>query len=176
MVRISKIFAYILFFILVLIYFMPKESLYYLFEKELEKYGVVISKEVSSDSGFSLELNNGTIFYNSIQSANIDSINMKVFLLYNSISAQNIELSNIASSFVPLHVDNMKIRYSIFNPLNIVFSADGEFGEATGEVGVLDNYINIVVTPSELMSKKYKNTLNSLRKNENGEYQYDKTF
>lgn len=176
MVRASKLFAYILFFILVLVYFMPKESIYFLAEKKLEKYNVVISKEVISDNGFSLKLKNGKIFYNSIESAIVDSMKIKVFLLYNSVNIQNVYLSSMASSFVPLHIDSINIRYSVFNPLNIVLSANGEFGEATGKIGVLDKNISIVLTPSELMLKKYKNTLSGLKNKENGEYEYDQTF
>lgn len=176
MVKILKLFAYILFFALALIYFIPKVSLYYYAEKELLQEKIILSGEESVDSGFWLQLHHATLSYDSIQSANIQSINMKMFLLYNSISVKNIELSSMASSFVPLNVESVDITYTIFNPLKIVAKASGEFGEANAEVNILDRNITIVLRASELMKKKYKSTLRNLYKNEDGEYEYDKVF
>lgn len=176
MVKILKLFAYFVFFILALIYFSPKESIYYLAEQEVKKYKVVFSNEKITDSGFSLGLSNITASYNSIHSANIENINMKMFLIYNSISAKNIKLSDMTASFIPLHVKNVDISYTILNPLVIGLNATGEFGIAEGEVNILDRNISIVVTPSKMMETKHKDTLMNLRKNNNGGYNYDKSF
>ena len=176
MVKLSKLITYIIFFILALVFFIPKASVYYFTEKELLKEKVILSDEEIVNSGFSLQLNHTKVSYNSIESANVESINVKMFLLYNSLSVSNIELTSMASSFVPLHIDNLDVSYTIFNPLNIIAKADGEFGEATAEVNILDRNMSVVLVPSEQMLKKYRGTLRNLKKNENGEYEYDKTF
>ncbi len=176
MVKLSKVFAYIIFFVLALIFFIPKASVYYFGEKELLQEKVILSGEEIVDSGFSLQLNHTKISYDSIESANVESINIKMFLLYNSLSVNNIELTSIASSFVPLHIDRLDVAYTVFNPLNIVAKAHGEFGEATAEVNLLDRNISVVLVPSEQMLKKYRGTLRKLKKNKDGEYEYDKTF
>jgi len=176
MVKLSKLLAYIFFFILALIYFMPKESVYYYLEKELLLNKVVLSDEEIEDSGFSLQLNNSKVSYDSIESADVENINIKIFLVYNSLSVSNVKLLDVASSFVPLHIDNINIKYTIFNPLNIVAESNGEFGQANAEVNILDRNMSVVLKPSQLMLKKYRATLRNLKKNEAGEYRYEKTF
>ena len=176
MVKLSKLLAYILFFFLALIYFMPKESVYYYLEKELLLNKVVLSDEEIKDSGFSLQLNNSKVSYDSIESADVENINIKIFLVYNSLSVSNVKLLDVASSFVPLHIDNINIKYTIFNPLNIVAESNGEFGQANAEVNILDRNMSVVLKPSQLMLKKYRATLRNLKKNEAGEYRYEKTF
>jgi len=176
MVKLSKLLAYVMFFILALIYFMPKESVYYYLEKELQKQKIILSDEEIIDNGFSLQLNNTKLSYDSIESANVESINIKIFLVYNSLSVSNVRLLDVASSFVPLHVDTINIKYTIFNPLNIVAESNGEFGQASAEVNILDRNISMVLKPSPMMLKKYRATLRNLKKNKAGEYKYEKTF
>lgn len=176
MVRILKLVAYILFFILALIYFISKVSVYYYVEKKLEENKIVLSHETAIDSGLSLKLNKASISYKAIESATVKNIDIKMLLLYNSISAQDIELSSMASSFVPLHIKTLDVRYAFFNPLNIVAQASGEFGEASGRLNILDKNITILLKPSKLMLNQYRNTLNNFRKNKSGEYEYVKTF
>jgi hypothetical protein len=101
---------------------------------------------------------------------------MKMFLIYNSISAKNIKPSNMAVSFLPLHIKSVDISYTIFNPLVIGLYANGEFGEAEGEINILDRNISMVVTPSEVIETKHQDTLANMKKNDNGSYSYDKSF
>lgn len=176
MVNILKLLAYFAFFILSLIYFSPKESIYYFAEREIEKYKIIISDEIIADSGFALKLNNASITYDSIQSANVEDINIKIFLLYNSISAKNIKLSNMAASFFPSHIQSVDVAHTILNPFIIELTANGEFGTAKGEMNLLDKTMNIIITPSKIMQTKYNGTLGNLKKNVNGGYSYDKSF
>lgn len=176
MVKIVKIFGYIVFFVLSLIYFIPKLSVYYFVEKELKKQEIILSKEELLENIFSLELNHPEFSYKGIESAKAQSINMNFFLVYNVISAKNIEFSDIASSFIPLKVDNAQVQYTIFDPLNISLKASGEFGELDSNINVLDKNVTMKLIPSELMLESYKRTLKKLNKNENGEYTYAKTF
>lgn len=176
MVKLLKLLAYVVFFILALIYFIPKESVYYYLEKELLQEKVVLSGEEVVDSGFSLQLDKAKVSYDSIESANVENINIKMFLVYNSLSVRNVKLLDVASSFVPLQIDAINIKHTIFNPLNIVAESNGEFGQASAKVNILDRNISIVLKPSKLMLKKYKSTLRNLKKNKDGEYKYEKTF
>lgn len=176
MVKLLKLLAYVIFFILALIYFIPKESVYYYLEKELLQEKVVLSGEEIVDSGFSLQLNNAKVSYDSIESADVENINIKMFLVYNSLSVRNVKLLDVASSFVPLKIDLIDIKYTIFNPLNIVAESNGEFGQANAKVNILDRNISIVLKPSKVMLQKYKTTLRNLKKNKAGEYKYEKTF
>lgn len=176
MVKFLKFLAYTLFFIFALILFIPKVSLYYYAEQKLAENKIIFSNETAVDSGFSLKLNHANLSYNAIESASVESIEVKLLLLYNSLSAENIELSSIASSFVPLHIEAIDVRYTILNPLNIIAHARGEFGKARASLNILDKNVTILLTPSALMLNKYKKILQNFRKNPNGEYEYVKNF
>ncbi len=176
MVRIGRISAYFMFFILMLMYFTPKINAYYLLEKQLSDYALVLSNESFEDNGFSLDINNASLSFKKIDTANISSINVKIFALYNSVTIEDITLSSVAKSFIPLHVDNINIRYSILNPLNIVADGVGEFGEAEISFGILDGVLKINLKPSKIMNTKYLQVLKKFEKSENGEYIYEKNI
>jgi len=174
--KLSKFLAYTLFFVLALMFFAPKISAYYLLEQQIKPFGVIISTEDLRDNGFSLDVESAEVSFKGIESANIEKINIKIFGIYNAIDVQNIELSSTAATFIPLHVNSAKLSYSILDPLHAHGYIEGEFGEANLAYDLLENSVHIVLQPSSLMLKNYKNTLRSLKKDENGEYVYDKAF
>ena len=176
MVKFSKLLGYTLFFLLALIYFMPKSSLYYYAEEQLQKFKIVLSGEKIQEDIFSLKLHHTTISYDSVESASVQEIDMKIFFLYNSLQMQDIELSQMAAAFIPLHIDSVDVKYTLLNPLYVVTHSKGEFGEADIKISILDRNMSMVVVPSEMMLQKYQSTLHMLKKNEEGEYHYDKAF
>jgi len=176
MVKVLRIFTYMVFFILALIYFIPKSSVYYYVEKELELYNIILSQEEIVQNNFSLDINNAQVTYQKIDSAEIENIDVKIFLVYNSIDLVNVKLSSMASAFIPTKIDILNLKYSVINPLHIEVEASGEFGDVKGEIDVVDRNLSMILSPSELMLKKYKNSLKLFKKNEQGEYEYDKTF
>ena len=176
MVKLLKFLAYILFFIFALIYFLPKQSLYYFAEQELQKQQVILSNEEISEKTFSLELQHSNISYQSISSAEVAYIDVQLLFFYNVINLHDIRISSVASTFIPLNISSVKVKHTLLNPLNILFRANGEFGEAEGVVHILDRNMSLILKPSPLMLKEYSSTLRELNKNEKGEYQYDQTF
>jgi len=176
MVKLLKFLAYIIFFIFALIYFLPKQSLYYFAEQELEKQQVIFSDEEIIEKTFSLQLQHSTLSYQSISSAEVAYIDIKLLAFYNVITIQDINISSVASTFIPLNVNKVEVKQTLFNPLNVVFKAYGEFGEAEGVFHILDKNVSLILKPSPLMLKEYGSTLRELHKNEKGEYQYDQTF
>jgi hypothetical protein len=174
--KLFKFFGYSLFFIVALMYFTPKVSVYYFLETKLTQFAVVVSSEEAIDKGFTLELNHADVYYKSIQSANIETTDIKLFVLYNALSFQNITISSAAKSFVPLHVQNANIKYTIFDPLHIKADIVGEFGNANVSFDIREKTLHLKLFPSPLMLKSYGNTLKNMRKNEKGEFTYDKTI
>jgi len=171
-----NIFVYFLFFIVALMYFTPKSSIYFFLETQLKEYEAVISREEVVDSGFILDIKHANVSLKSISSANISRTTLKIFILYNSIDLQEVILSSTAKSFVPLHLDSVHIVHSILNPLNVIVHSVGEFGEIEAKFNIVDRTFHLNLKPSKIMLKDYKNTLKNLSKTENGEFTYDKTF
>ncbi|MBU1927971.1 hypothetical protein KKG77_03115 [bacterium] len=174
--RFLRFFAYLAFFVVALIFFAPKLGMYYFLENELKAYDVIISGETLKDEGVSLNIKDGQIFVKSIESASIEECDVTLLLFYNAINATEITLSQSAKSFVPLKVQELKLSYTLFNPLHIKAYAVGEFGSAQAQVNILDRTIHVDLQASEMMSKGYKNSLREFKKSEDGGFTYDKTF
>ena len=176
MVKILKILAYIVFFFLMLIYFMPKENIYFYAEHELQKFDVVIAHEKVIDDGVGLKLEDASVYVKDIKSANVGEVDVSIFGVYNHIFAKNINLTSTASSFLPLKVALVSIGYTIMNPLKVVIFAKGDFGELRGDVNLLDRNATMLLYPSKIMKSRYRSTLRNFKKTVNGEYEYVQTF
>ncbi|MFA6196187.1 MAG: hypothetical protein WC656_06060 [Sulfurimonas sp.] len=172
----TKFLGYSLFFILALMYFTPKASVYYFLETRLIPHAVAINSEAVIDNAFTLSVNHANISVQSVESANIAETNVKIFAFYNRVAFKDVTLSSAAQAFIPRHVENADIRYTLLNPLNVVAKINGAFGEADVKFNLLERALHLKVMPSELMLKEYKSTLQNMSKNENGEYIYDKNI
>jgi len=176
MVKLIKFFAYFTFFIISLIYFTPKISTYYFLESYIKKHGIIISDEECSDTGYGLKIKHPTLSIKSIDGAKAKEIDINIFALYNKININDIYLSSMASSFMPLKVENAKLVYSIVDPLNVNGMAYGEFGEVNAKFDLTKMALTVKLAPSKLMLKKYKNTLRKFKKTKKGEYIYEKNI
>ena len=174
--KMSKFLAYILFFLLAFIYFSPKIALYYMAEKELSKFDVVISNEIVKDSGFSLELEDASLYVKSIESAQAKETSLTLLGVYNTLNVKDIKLSSAVGAFLPLNIYVIDASYMLFNPLNVTVSAEGEFGEMKASFNILEKLLHVEIYPSSLMLQKYKSSLREFNKNEDGSYSYDKNF
>ena len=174
--KLALFFAYLSFFMLALMYFTPKVSIYYFFETQLKPYDIIISSESVQDSGLTLSIEDGVVFVKSIDSAKIKSVDVTILGVYNALSITEIELSSVVGSFVPLKIAQVDAVYSVIDPLNITANAVGEFGEVEAVVNLLERTLHVKLIPSALMKKDYRHTLRNLKKSENGEFVYDKTF
>jgi len=174
--KIGKFFAYLFFFLGALLYFMPKENLYFLGEKELQKYHVVIAHESVKDRGFSLALRHLDIYVESIKSATVERVDIALFGLYNEVEADNIHLSSAVASMLPTKIEYVDIKYSVINPLNVTFTALGAFGTVQGVANIKERKIIARLKPSSLMLRNYRSTLRNFKKQANGEYKYVQSF
>lgn len=173
-IKLSKFFGYALFFLLALMYFTPKVSLYYLLESKLNERSVIVDKETVIDNGVSLSIQNASVNVKSIESAKIEDINVKVFGIYNKVTLENIELASVAATMLPTDVQSVDITYTIFNPLYVKAEAIGGFGEAEVSFSILDMALHVDLKPSKKMLTSYKQTLRNLKKSKEGDYSYDK--
>jgi len=176
MVKLLKFLSYSLLFIIALIYFIPKISIYYFLETELKKFDTIVSKEELIDTGYSLKVKDATISLKSVDTAKISELDAKLFIVYNMINVNNIYLSSVASTYVPLKIENLKILYTVINPINLEAKAYGEFGEIYARVNLLESTLYVRLTPSKLMLKKYQRTLKMFKKSKKGLYIYEKNI
>ena len=176
MKKIGLFLLYTILFIGALLFFTPKESLYYYAEEQLKPLGVVLGYEEAIDHGFTLEIQHAKLYVQKIKSANIGSIEVSPFLLYNSVTVHNIVLDKTFEQFFPPLIERVDIEQSVFNPLNVTADAIGDFGEATATVNLLERNVSVVLKPSKIMLSRYKNTLRQLKKSKEGDYRYEYKF
>jgi len=176
MVKLGRFSAYSFFFVLALMYLMPKAGIYYFFEEQIKPYSIVINNETVKDNGLGLEITDATVFIKSIDSAQIGSVEVNFFALSNTIVIKDVSLSSVAAAVMPLHIQEVHIRHSILNPLEIKVDGEGEAGVFRATLHLLDRLVNVSLKPSETMLKDYKSTLLNLKRSEKGEYLYEKTI
>lgn len=176
MVRVLKYLFYLIFFIFVLIYFLPKENIYFYAEKLLEKEKIVLSSEKVKDKGFCLSITDAIFSYESIEVANVKKLSINIFALYNSIKVDGVELTKAMGNYLPQNINEITIRYSIINPLFVTIQASGEFGNLSGDIDIYNAKMSLKLTPSNIMKNKYKNSLKYFKKDSSGEYHYDKSI
>lgn len=176
MVKLFRFLLYVLFFLLTLMYFMPKQSVYYFAERELQKYNIVVSHETVDDNGLSLQVSNLDIYAQSIKSAHVHKLTISLFGLYNSFEAKGIKLESVVESMLPLEINKVSATYSILNPVNIILESEGAFGSISGSANIIDRKVVLLLKPSKLMVSKYRATLSNFKKLKGGEYEYVQNF
>ncbi len=174
--KIALFLTYVLLLLLAIVYFAPKENLYYLVEQKLQPYNIVISDEKIKDSGFVLHLKDADIYVESVKSAKVASADISTFLLFNSINIKGVMLDEFSQGFMPRKINEVYVYQSIFDPLHIHVRAVGDFGEVSAKVGIVSRQIKAILKPSQLMLQKYQNSLRVFVKDQEGEYVYEKNI
>lgn len=176
MKKIALYLLYTLLFFAALLFFTPKENIYYFAEEQLKPLGVIISQEETIDHGFTLEVKEARLYVQKIKGAVIGSLTVKLLGVYNHIVASKVILDPTFEKFFPPAIEQIDLRQSLINPFNINATATGDFGEAEATVSLLERSASVVLKPSTLMRKRYQNTLKALTRTKEGDYRYEYQF
>ena len=168
---VRNIIIFILAVLIGLVIFMPKSSLYYYLEKQLEKNGLVIYNEKISDKIVYFKLNSANISYQGADIAQVGSLKVTPLIVYNQIEAKNIDLVGMAKQFLNIDIESLKATHSALKPYLIKISAQGSFGLANGYANLKQRVIHMDITEAKDLNsiKKY------LKRGEKGWY-YESKF
>lgn len=176
MKRLRTVFGYLALVLVLVVFFAPKRQLWYAAEAALQPYSVVLNGEYVDDSGFSLELEKGTLYYQDLQIAKLGDVSVMSLLLYSSVSTAPFSFSDDMQQFLPGTVEEVALSHSIVDPLNLHIRAEGEFGKLAGVVNLVRHDVNLSLMPSaELLSQKPL-WLNELKKQSSGAYTYERVY
>lgn len=176
MKRLRNALGYLLLALVMLLFFAPKRQLWYLAEDALKPYGVVLSGEYVSDNGFSLSLENGTLYYDDLKIATLGEVDVTPLLVYNAVTVAPFTFADDMQAFLPGEVEEMKLSYSLVDPVRVHLKAEGEFGSLTGLVNLMHRDGNLTLSPSpELLAKKPL-WLKELKKQASGAYTYEVAY
>ena len=172
----AKFFSYFLFFILALVVFIPKSSLYYFMEQELETFNIIVSNETLKENLLTLALKDADISIKRVESAKIETTTLTLLVFYNHISFKNIQLSTLIEAYAPSKIREIQLKYEIWNPFFITMQGTGDFGSCVAKFNLQTKTMQVKFAPSKLMLEKYKNSLHYFKKSNTGEYVYAKNF
>lgn len=174
MKRLFKILFYPAAVLLMVVYFAPKQQLYYQAEAMARDLGVIFSAETARDTGFGLQLSEGTLYYQDLQIADFERINLRVLLLSNRLDVAPFEFSEAMHAFVPGGVSEASVAHHVFDPMRVHLSAKGTFGSLEGTVHLLNRELNVTLMPSDTLQQSGKAFwLKQFKKDSKGGYHYE---
>ncbi|MBD3792584.1 MAG: hypothetical protein IE889_00260 [Campylobacterales bacterium] len=127
----------------------PKEEIYYLLEQELNKQDIIISNEQFTDRWYGLEINHADIYVKGINMAQVGSLRLNLFFLYNSLTVDSILTDKGIHNVAPESIDTLSATYSVINPMNVVINTAGSFGAAEGSVNLAERHLMIRLTDAK---------------------------
>ena len=156
------------FFLLIILLWLvsPKQELYFLLEKELEKNDIIVSNERFVDRWYGLEIYDADIYVKGIKMATTESLKLHLFFLYNKLSVTNTQIE-----VDPKSIDTLTAVFNVIKPYKITIKSSGSFGTIEGGVYLMDKKLILRV----IERKEMKMFEKFLSKDERGEY-YEKYY
>jgi hypothetical protein len=156
----------ILFFLSIYV-FIPRDKLYFVVESTLAKNGLYINESKTTTGFFDFKAYENEIVYAKNKIAQIKYIGING----HTIAIKDLLLTNKFASLFPPKIESISC-----NLLTMSANAKGEFGIAEAKVDIQARKLLIELTPSNLLSGKYKNILTNFKKSQNGRYSYELPF
>ncbi len=173
--KILKKLGWVFLFLYLLIAFLPKENLFFLGEKKLQNYNVILNDEKLKDRLILFQIQDSSVYYDGLHVGNIDSIDLFLGIFYNQISMKNAIFSDKLRQFIPKEISNLKIQSTIFFPIRLWINGDGNFGDISGFIDLYKKKIRLVLKPKKEFVSKYSTIMREFKKI-NNEYIYEKTI
>jgi hypothetical protein len=164
---------YAIFFVMAVIYFLPKKEIFYAFEQELQKHHITIEAKEVEETSFGLQCKDVDIAFKGIKALHLQTLQINFYALFATINAEKITLDSMLENFVPTHIAVMQLQWGVHNPVVLQAEAVGDFGTANATLQLLKQQISLHVKPSNVMLHKHRKTLQKLRKTNDGEYMYE---
>jgi len=172
----KKFSLFIIALLALFIFFLPKTQLYYQAEQLLAEEKIMLSSEMSHDYGFLFNLTGGTLFYDDLEVAKLEKITLTPLIFFNRINVEPFTFSQEMQNFIPGIITQMRVQYSIIDPLHILLSVEGDFGSLNGSIAFLDQQIKAVLIPSKTLLKQRPIWLKEFKKQEGGVYHYESAY
>lgn len=174
MKKLVLIIFYIVLFLESLVFFIPKDRAVFYLEDTLKQKLINISQESIEDKGFLLKAKEVNINYDRLDVASIKDLKLYTFLFFNSLKLKDIKLKSI-SMMVPKKIYSANLHWSIFNPIYVKIEVDGEFGNAKGYIDLIHKKLSLLIKPSKLFLRGYRQTIRMLKKEKSG-YRFNYIF
>ena len=138
MQMVKKSFFALLVLWLAILFFMPKQELYYTLETQLAKNGIKINEKSIEAGMFSLTLHESSVYVKDIKLANVERVEFFTLLFYTHVEVTNLVLDESLKSVVPTKIEEVSLTHQTWNPLQINVKAQGSFGAMQGNIAFID--------------------------------------
>jgi len=172
----GKLAAFLLLLLTLIVFFLPKQSLYYEAEKLLKDQRVILSGEHADDTGLQLVIEGGALYYEDLKVAELSEITLTPWFLFNRIAAAPFTLSKEMSSFLPPAIDSVSLQYTVFDPLHVTAEAAGAFGTLSGKIGLADRRMVFDLNASKQLLGASPFWLRQFKKTSEGVYRYESAY
>jgi len=172
MQMVKNIFIAFLVFWFALLLFMPKESLYYALEKNLETQGLKINEKSIETGLFSLNLIDADIYFKGINVAHVEKINIFTLLFTTNINIKELTIDASLKAFAPEKIEQANITHLLFSPMKVNILASGSFGDMEGVVNLKEKNLRLDFLNT---TKEIDLLRGNLQKDEKGLY-YETSF
>jgi hypothetical protein len=173
-----RVLKYILWgalFFYIIIIFLPKENFYFFAEHKLHEHKIVIGNESLKDFFGVFTIKGSYVSYYGDEAAQIDTITVLPFILYNEIDVRNLHISKKFQNFVPSEIDKVKIKFTPFYPVKLWINLQGGFGEIYGSYNMYSKTVRFILKPQEDFKRKYPLIYGEF-KDIDGELVYESSF
>jgi len=143
MQMVKKFFILLLVLWFAILFFMPKQALYYKLEEALLKYDIKINEKNIEEGLFSLTLHDSKVYVKGIQLATVEKIDFFTLLFYTKVEVHTLLLDESLKNMAPTEIDEVEVTHALWNPLNISVDAQGSFGNVEGDASLMDRHIRL---------------------------------
>ena len=165
-----------IFAIYAILFFMPKENLFYQLEKLLAKENLFIAGEKITDKPLGIKLDDLEIIYGNVDVGDIKNIDFDFYLVKNVLHVKGVSLKSNSFKFIPKYIDDLIFSYSILSPKNIKIQSKGDVGNIIGYFDLVKQTLHVELKTDKKSRSRYRDILKKFKPNKKGVYIYEKTF
>lgn len=155
----------------VVLFFMPKQELYYKLEEELAKNDIKINEKSIEEGLFSLTLHDASVYVKGIKLATVQKIDFCTLLFYTKMEVTELLLDESLKNVALTKIDKVSVSHGIWNPLYLSIDAEGTFGQVDGNAAIVERTLRLDFNET----KNIKMLKANLKEDEKGWY-YETSF
>ena len=163
--------ASVLLFFSALIFFLPKQPLYFAFERFLKTRQVVIAGERVRERPFSLSLEEGKIVAKGIEAAAFFDVTVRPWIVWNTLRVERLSIDRGFASWLPTSVESAALSYSPLHPYHIEVKARIGACVVTGRVDLRESTVRLRLLERAACEKTGR-WVRPFRKNGEGVFEY----
>jgi len=136
-------------FYLAILFLMPKTELYYTLKSFLAPQHIVLTQKAVTDRWFDMKIEDLKLYYDGIESAEAQEVEVLPWLLFNRLRAQNVRAGKDLRKMFDFNAEEVLLTHSVIAPLEAKISAHGNFGKIEGSLNLKEGKLKLICEPTK---------------------------